>query len=82
MKFIDFRVFIISLAFGLFLSYVTSSSPNVIYVYPTPDNLKQIQYEDEGGTCYNFTSSEVKCPSDNSKIRKYPVQKINEDLNQ
>lgn len=79
MKYINVRVFIISLAVGLFLTYITNIPPSVIYVYPTPDNIHKIQYKDESGTCYNFKYKNVTCPADSSKIRKYPIQKIKND---
>ena len=25
-----------------------------VFVYPTPDNVKNIQYKDTAGTCYQF----------------------------
>ena len=74
-KFIKFRYFIISLAIGLFINYITSNAPNIIYVYPTPENVNDIQYKDDGGTCHSFISKQVKCPTDSTKIRSYPVQK-------
>jgi|TARA_R110002074_G_scaffold392494_1_gene578031 hypothetical protein len=74
MKFISIPVFIISLAIGLFLAYITTPSPGVIYVYPNPDNIDKIQFKDEGGTCFGFKTNEVKCPSDDKLIRRYPMQ--------
>ena len=46
MKLINVPLFIASLSFGLFLVYITSPRPDIIYVYPTPDNLDKIQYKD------------------------------------
>lgn len=74
MKFISVPAFIISLAIGLFLSYITAPNPGVIYVYPNPDNIDKIQFKDEGGTCFGFKANEVKCPNDDKLVRKYPMQ--------
>lgn len=74
MKFINVPIFIISLAIGLFFSYITTPLPEVILVYPTPDNINSIQYRDEGDNCFGFTSAEVKCPQDKTRIREYPLQ--------
>ena len=71
MKFINIPVFIISLAIGIFLVYVGNPRPSVIYVYPTPDNLDQMQYKDRSGTCFGFESHEVTCPTDKQQIREY-----------
>ena len=46
MKFINGSVFIISLAIGLFMCYITAPPPDIIVVYPTPENINQIQYKD------------------------------------
>ena len=37
-KLIDFPVFIISLCIGLFFAYIIAPNPDIIFVYPTPDN--------------------------------------------
>jgi hypothetical protein len=79
MKFINIPIFLISLTIGLFYTYLTAPRPNVIYVYPTPENIGQIQYKDESGTCFGFDAVEVSCPADKSKIRSFPMQTKNED---
>jgi len=76
MKFISVPVFIVSLCIGIFLSYITLPRPHVVYVYPTPENLNQIQYKDESGTCFGFTKHHVKCPTDEKNFREYPVQML------
>ena len=74
MKFISIPIFIISLAAGLFVVYITMPPTQVIYVYPNPDNEKKLSYRDKAGNCFGFKSQEVKCPSDTSKIRSYNIQ--------
>jgi hypothetical protein len=76
MKFINVPAFIISFAIGIFLAYISVPTPEIVYVYPNPDNKNKIQYEDNSGTCYEFQENEVKCPSDTSKIRNYPIQNM------
>jgi len=74
MKFISVPVFIVSLAIGIFLVYISNPKPDIIYVYPKPDNLDKLQYKDKSGTCFRFQAEEVACPKDKSKITGYPVQ--------
>ncbi len=74
MKFLNIPVFIISLAVGIFLVYIGAPRPDIIYVYPNPDNLHKIQYKDKGGSCFGFDSKQVTCPSKKNLIREYPVQ--------
>ncbi len=81
MKFISVPVFIISLCLGIFLSYITLPKPHMVFVYPTPENKDQIQYQDETGTCFGFTSHQVKCPKDPREIREYPMQMLKDNNN-
>ena len=74
MKFLNVPILIISLSIGLFFSYVIKPNTNIIYVYPTPENIEKIQYKDKGDNCFGFISEEVECPSNQAKIRRYPVQ--------
>ncbi len=74
MKFLNGTSFIISLAIGLFFVYITSPDPEIIYVYPNPDNISKILYKDKADVCHGFTSKEVACPAKNSLISKYPIQ--------
>ena len=71
---IDFKVFIFSLCIGLFLAYITSPELDTIVVYPNPDNENKLTYKDRADNCFHFTSEEVECPSDITKIRSYDIQ--------
>lgn len=73
-KYINFPVFIISLAFGLFAVYVTMSDNRKIYVYPTPENCQLLQYKDKTDTCFSLKQKEVPCPKNDSDIAKIPPQ--------
>jgi len=76
-KFIDFKLFFISLAVGIFFVYINQPSPTIIYVYPTPKNLDKIQYKDKIGNCFEFESKEVKCPTNKDEITSIPIQEGN-----
>ena len=73
-KFVDFKVFLVSLALGLLFVYLSTPNPTVIVVYPTPETVDKLAYEDKAGNCYKFEAQEVACPSDASKIKRIPVQ--------
>jgi hypothetical protein len=73
-KYVNFKVFLISLAFGLFAVYMTAPDTRKIYVYPTPENVDALQYKDKTDSCFSFNQSEVTCPSNESKISKIPMQ--------
>jgi len=51
--------------------YITNSPQDVIYVYPTPDNIHQIQYKDKQQNCFEYKATEVECPEDKKSIQNY-----------
>jgi hypothetical protein len=73
-KYINFPVFIISLAIGLFFVYVFDDDMRTIYVYPTPENADLIQYKDATDTCFSVKQTKVSCPSNSAEISKIPAQ--------
>jgi len=70
-KYFSFPFFIVSLAIGLLFVYLSVPSPTVIYVYPTPDNVNDIEYKHKSGSCFKFDAQEVSCSSDAKTI---PIQ--------
>ena len=75
LKFIYIKIFITSLAIGLLYVYLFNPDPTIIYVYPTPENVGQVEYKDKANNCFQFEANEVSCPKDKSKIKTIPVQK-------
>lgn len=73
-KYINFPVFIISLALGIMAVYITAPATRQIYVYPTHENAGIIQYRDKTNTCFSIEEEEVTCPTNPSEISKIPVQ--------
>jgi hypothetical protein len=73
-KYINFTVFLVSLAFGLFAVYMTAPDTRKIYVYPTPENVDVLQYKDKSDSCFSFEQKEISCPKDESMISKIPFQ--------
>ena len=73
-KYINFPVFLVSLAIGILFVYLFQPELNVIYVYPTPDNQNKILYKDKTDNCFKFTAEEVDCPDDKTKIKNIPIQ--------
>lgn len=73
-EFIDWKTFLVSLALGLLFIYVIEPPMKTIYVYPTPENIHELQYVDHTNNCFDFEKKEVTCPNDESKIENYIVQ--------
>jgi hypothetical protein len=75
LKYINIKVFLISLSVGLLFVYLSNPDPTIIYVYPTPDNVDKINYKDKAGNCFKFSANEVTCPKNKSDIKTIPLQK-------
>jgi len=73
-KYINVKIFLVSLALGIFMVYITISNDRKIYVYPTPENIEILQYRDKTDTCFQFEQKEVPCPTNEKDISKIPVQ--------
>ena len=74
LRYINFPVFFISLAIGMFFVYIFEDGNRTIYVYPTPDNVDTIQYKDATGTCFAVKQDKITCPKDDVQISKLPAQ--------
>ena len=72
-KYLSFPVFLVSLSIGLFFVYLMPPPFTTIYVYPTPDNVEEIQYQDAAGGCFQFDAQKVVCDSTALSI---PMQQI------
>jgi hypothetical protein len=74
MNFLHLPAFIISLAFGLFLTYITNPNKRTVFVYPTPENVDELLYRDHTDKCFSFEATEVDCPTNPKEIESYTVQ--------
>ena len=74
MKFINVPVFIASFLIGLVIVYIYVPEMRRIYVYPTPENVEQMQYRDQTETCFEYQQEEVECPGNSSDIFKIKPQ--------
>ena len=74
-RYISFKVFLVSLSIGLLFAYLSTPTPTIIHVYPTPDNADKLEYIDKANNCFKFDATEVKCPSDIGSIKTIPIQK-------
>jgi hypothetical protein len=43
-------------------------------VYPTPDNVNDIEYVDMANNCFQFESKELACPVNMKNVKDIPVQ--------
>ena len=74
MKFLNVPLFLISLAVGLFVAYITMPPTQVIYVYPNPDNEHKLTFKDKADNCFAYNVKKVTCPKKKNNIKYMPVQ--------
>ena len=73
-KFINIRVFLISLVIGTLFVYLSTPLPNIVYVYPTPDNLNKVEYVDKADNCFQFKGVTTDCALNKDNIKEIPIQ--------
>ena len=73
-KLIHLPTLIIFLALGLFVNYVVAPPLDIIYVYPTPENVDILQYKDTADNCFSIEQKEVSCPIDKGEISEIKPQ--------
>lgn len=64
----------VSFFVGVFMIYVVTPEPKVIYIYPTPENKDNIQYKDTADNCFGVQLIEKKCPMNPDNIKRVPIQ--------
>ncbi len=65
--------FFISLFLGFLFTYMTTPTPDIIFQYPTPENIDQT-YIDKANICFKYKPTKVNCPKNKRDIEKYPIQ--------
>jgi hypothetical protein len=71
---INLFTFIISFAIGLFFVYILGPDKRTVFVYPTPETVDNVLFQDATDNCFKYESNEVNCPKDDSLLSKIPIQ--------
>ena len=68
-------IFLLCFGIGMLYVYLMTPKPQVIIKYPTPYNSGKVTYTDliDTDSCFQFTSEQVECPADKSKIKQQPL---------
>jgi hypothetical protein len=74
--YINVNAFFISLAIGIFITYIYSPPKKIIIKWPTPENAGKIVYKDESESCYKYKANEIPCPDDKSQIKDIMIQHL------
>lgn len=71
--------FLISFGIGIFIVYISTPLPEVIIMYPTPDNYRNYIYKDINQICYQYDMIKTTCPKKKDEIYSIPIQNISEE---
>jgi len=74
LDYISLPVFLVALAVGLFVVYILGPEETVVYIYPTPKNVRKMLFKDKTDECFKYTPVEVECPNDTSLIQDAKMQ--------
>lgn len=75
-KYFDPFYFLLSLFIGMLIVYLTVPAPDVIIMYPTPENAGKIIYQDAAKNCYKYQADAVECPANEKEIKDITVQGV------
>lgn len=73
-KFINLSIFAASFFIGLIFVWMSAPNSTTVFVYPTPENVKDCGYRDKANNCFEYKMKETECPDDETKIKTIPVQ--------
>ena len=74
------KYFFIAFFVGMFMTYITVPTPEVILKYPTPINSGKIVYQDLADTCYVYESEQIPCPKKGVTETPLQYKKKEEDI--
>ena len=80
-KFTDYinaPAFFITLAIGLFFTYVYSPPKKIVIKWPTPENAGKVIYKDHSDLCYKYKANEIACPDNKLIIKSNNIQYTND----
>ena len=67
--------FLAGLAIGFVAIMFIKPEQSVIFKYPTPENCGKVVYKDKNGVCYKYSTKEVDCDKNESKLKDFPLNK-------
>ena len=75
LKHIEIRPLLIGLIVGVVAILMIKPQHNIVYKYPTAENAGKIVYKDKNGVCYKYSSKEVGCDANESRLKDFPLNK-------
>lgn len=75
LKHIRILPLISGLVVGIIAILCINPQKEVVYKYPTPESSGKVTYKDKNGVCYKYSSKEVSCDKNESRLKDFPLSK-------
>ncbi len=75
LKHIRLLPLISGLVVGIIAILCINPQKEVVYKYPTPESSGKVTYKDKNGVCYKYSSKEVSCDKNESRLKDFPLSK-------
>jgi len=64
-------LFLVSFVIGMIFVYISPAQHKTVLVFPSPTNIKEIQYKDKAAQCFDISAKLVDCTKGAKNI---PIQ--------
>jgi hypothetical protein len=75
LKHIKLMPFLAGLVIGFIAIMFINPEKTVVFKYPTPENCGKVTYKDKNGVCYKYSSKQVECDKNESRLKDFPLNK-------
>lgn len=58
---------------GIVGIYFIQPTLTVNLKYPTPESVEKLVYKDKNDICYKYTTKEVNCDTNESRLKSFPL---------
>ena len=65
--------FLLGIVVGVISVYYVTPAMSTVIKYPTPQEVDKLIYKDKNGVCYQYTTKEVNCDANESRLRSFPL---------
>ena len=59
---IEILYIIFGFILGVIIVYVMTSSPKIVYKYPSIENIQSLTFVNDKNVCYKYYATEIPCP--------------------
>jgi len=67
--------FLAGLVIGVIAIMFIKPESTIVFKYPTPENCGKVVYKDKNGVCYKYSSNDVDCDKNETKLKDFPLNK-------